>query len=200
MKSHSETRKDSWLWKAKALRVDVLARPEKLKNFAQISTKRRRKTFLFTRKFTRVATKLLNPENFRIYPSPTNFNDGQNWVWDIPAQNKSRDATLKLKKFDSLQVLRSCLAPNWKRDQFQPFFSPPNGKWEQENRGIDSQRRVRATIYAESYWAVDVKGPAHQKRFKKSWERWLVSEVLPCMKHEEVRRLRQHMQTRNVYA
>jgi hypothetical protein len=58
MKSYSETRKDSWLWKAKAPRVDVLARPEKLKEFAQISTTRRRKTFLFTRKFTRrVSTK-----------------------------------------------------------------------------------------------------------------------------------------------
>ncbi len=42
MKLYSETRKDSWLWKAKALKVDVLARPEKLKKLAQISTKRRR--------------------------------------------------------------------------------------------------------------------------------------------------------------
>jgi len=58
MKSYSETRKDSWLWKAKAPRVDVLARPEKLKRIPQISTKRRRETFLFTRKFTRwVSTK-----------------------------------------------------------------------------------------------------------------------------------------------
>jgi hypothetical protein len=53
MKSYSETRKDSWLWKAKAPRVDVLARPEKLKKIAQIWTKRSRMTFLFTRKFTR---------------------------------------------------------------------------------------------------------------------------------------------------
>jgi hypothetical protein len=53
MKSYSETRKDSWLWKAKAPRVDLLARPEKLKKFAQISTKRRRKAFLFSRKSTR---------------------------------------------------------------------------------------------------------------------------------------------------
>jgi hypothetical protein len=33
--------------------VDVLARPEKLKKLAQISTKRRRKAFLFSRKSTR---------------------------------------------------------------------------------------------------------------------------------------------------
>jgi len=53
MKSYSETRQDSWLWKAKALRVDVLARLEKLKKLAQISTKGRRKAFLFWRKSTR---------------------------------------------------------------------------------------------------------------------------------------------------
>jgi hypothetical protein len=78
------------------------------------------------------------------------------------------------------------------------LFSPPNAKREQENRGIDSQRRVRATIYAESCWAVDVEGAVHHRRFKKGLQRWLVLEVVPCMNHEEIRHLRQHMHSRNI--
>jgi hypothetical protein len=201
MKSYSETRKDSWLWKAKAPTVDVLARPEKLKKFAQISTKRRRKTFLFTRKFTRrVSTKdcwTLN--DFAYIPRQQILTmvktESETYRLKISGKTRPWSSRNSIVFRSFVPVLRQI-----RKGSVPTFFSPPNGKGVQEKRGIDSQRRVRATIYAESCWAVDVKGAVHHKRFKKGLKRWLVLEVLPCMNHEEVRCLRQHMQTQNVHA
>lgn len=56
--------------------------------------------------------KIAGPWKIRIHLSPTNFNDGVNWVWDIRAWNEWQVASAMLKKFDSLLVLSSYLVPN----------------------------------------------------------------------------------------
>jgi hypothetical protein len=165
MKPYSETRKDSWLWKKKALRVDVLARPEKLKKLAQISTKRRRKAFLFSRKSTRrVSTEdWWTLKDFAYMPRQVILTTVQmkSETYRLKISDKTRPQSSRnsVVFMFFVRVLRH--VRKWIR--FKPFFSLANGDREQEKRGIDSQRRVTAATYAESCWALEVKVAAVHK-------------------------------------
>jgi hypothetical protein len=62
------------------------------KTCSDFNWKKKKDIKSFIKKIPNTCTykRLLNSERFHIYPSPTNFNDFLNGVWDIPAQNKSQ--------------------------------------------------------------------------------------------------------------
>ncbi len=200
MKSYSETRKDWWLWKAKAPRVDVLARPEKLKEIAQIWTKRRRKTFLFTRKFTRrVSTEdcwTLNDFLYIPRQQILTMVKTESETYRLKTSRKTRPwSSRNLIVFRSfvpvLRQIRKGISSN-------PFFPSERQTRTRKQRNWQSKESEGYNIRRVICWDVDIKGAVHHKIFKKRLQRWLVLEVVPCMNHEET--TPQYRQTQNVYA
>jgi len=139
--------------------VDVLARPEKLKIFAQISTKRRRKAFLFSRKSTRRVSsedwRTLKDFAYTPYQLILTMVQMESETYRLKISDKTRPQSSRnsvVFRF-FVRVLRH--VRKWLR--FKPFFSPANDDREKEKRGVDSQRRVTTATYAESRGALEVK-------------------------------------------
>ncbi len=124
----------------------------KTKKLAQISTKRRRKAFLFSRKSTRqVSTEDWQTlKDFAYMPRQLILTmvqmESETYRLKISDKTRPQSSRNSVVFRFSVRVLRH--VRKWIR--FKPFFSPANGDREQEKRGIDSQRRVTAATYAES--------------------------------------------------
>jgi hypothetical protein len=132
--------------------VDVLARPEKLKKLAQISTKRRRKAFLFSRKYTRrVSTEDWGTlKDFAYMPRQLILTmvqmESETYRVKISDKTPPESSRNSVVFRFSVRVLRH--VRKWIR--FKSFFLPAKGNREQEKRGIDGQWIVTAATYAES--------------------------------------------------
>jgi hypothetical protein len=154
------------------------------------------KSFILKNHNTYRYKRLLNSERFHIYPSPTNFNDFPNGVWDIPAQNKSQDAIGTLKKFDSLPVLRF-LRQIRKRDQFELFSS---SKRQTRTRKQRNQSTVEGDGYSMHSVICSFGGQGNGGSItidsRKLTERWLLLEIVAGINHDEASHLRRHFHFR----